>query len=368
MDPKTAQPERRRSWDGCLRREVNVECRVVDEEERSVEVIASSETLDSHGDIIKQHWDLERFNKNAPVLWNHNMFESSPWSFGGAVRPEDLMVIGKATDVRVVDRQLVAKLVLVKGSPEQEPLVDKLWRRIRQGMQRAVSVGFRPGQVTRVLKADGNTDHFELGSAERPNELREISFVPMGSNPDAVAKSIAWEHENLGRMAANETAKAEGNETMAMTPEEVKALEDARVEARTAKERCATLESELKTEKAANAKLETELKAAGERAAKAEGGLIESEVAKMVGTKITPAEKDEHVALAKEIGLARVQKMLAARPDLKLLDPVKVDGKDVATTEQKAPPATDPAGGAGDGSAEIVKAASAKASARPTAA
>src|SRR5690606_22508471 len=160
----------------------------LNEDERSFEVVASTEDLDSHGDVIRQFWDLKRYEKNPVILWNHNIHESSRWSFGGSVKPEDLLPIGKGENARVEGNQLRMKVVLLKGTPEQEPFIDKLWRRVQQGVQRAVSVGFRPGQVTRVLKADGSTDHFELGSPERPNELRELSLVPMGSNPEAVAK------------------------------------------------------------------------------------------------------------------------------------------------------------------------------------
>lgn len=359
MGSETTQPERRRSWDGLLRREVAVECRVINQEERSVEIIASTETLDSHGDIVKQHWDLSRFKKNGPILWNHNIHESSRFSFGGAVRPEDTMPVGKGENARVESGQLICKAVLVKGTAEEEPLVDKLWRRIQQGVIKAVSVGFRPGDITRILKADGNTDHFEIGSPERPNELAEISFVPMGSNPEAVAKSIAWERENLGRVAAQETApRGEETETMAMTDEEKRAFEDLRTKATTAEGRVTALTTELDTEKSAHAKTTTDLAAASKRATDAEEKLVEGEISKLVGVKITPAEKEEEIACAKAMGLDRVLKRLAARPDIKLLAPVEVEGKAVATTEQKAAPSTEPAKG-GDAGADIVKTANA---------
>lgn len=346
MGAKDAQPPGGRRWDGVLRRSVDITTRAVDEESRSVEVIASTETLDSHGDILEQDWDLKRYKKNPVVLWHHNIFESGPWSFGGAVRPEDLLPIGKAENVKVTDGQLEARLVF--ASAELNPLADKIFRMFKEGMLKAVSVGFKPGKITEELK-DGRKV-YRLGD----NELREISVVPIPSNPDAVAKSIAWEREHLGRMAANGTANAEEN-TMAMTDQEKQAFDAAIADAKSAKDRASTLETELKAEKAATERLEKELQAAGERATKAEQAVIESEITKLVGSKLTPAEKDEHIALAKEIGLERVQKILAARPDLKLLDPVKVDGKDVKTSEQPTPPPTD--GAAGDGSADIVKAA-----------
>ena len=361
MAAEDSQPERRQPWDGVVRREIDVDVRVLNEEDRSIEVVASTETLDSHGDILKQFWDLTRYSSNPAVLWNHNMFESSPYSFGGAVRPEDVMPIGKATDVRIDAGQLVARLHLLKTKPEDnEKVIDALWRRIQQQVVRAVSVGFRPGSVTRILNEDGSTNHYELGSPEHPNELREISFVPMGSNPDAVAKSIAWERENLGRVAAKTIAHT-GQEiaAMAMTPEEKKALDDAQADARASNERIKALETEIKSEKAASAKLSDELKAASERSATLEASVIDTEIDGLVGKKITPAERDEHVALAKEIGLDRVKAIVEKRTDLKLTDPVKVDGEEVKGAQPPPPPATD----GGDASADIANEANKRATA-----
>ncbi len=191
MAAETAQPESERPFDGLLHRQIDVEFRALNEEERSFEVVASTEALDSHGDVLKQYWDLSRYEKNGVVLWNHN---TSGGYFGGEA--EDTLPIGRGS-ARVAGKQLLATLYLLKGDPESEPLVDKIWRRIQQGVLRAVSVGFRPGQITAVTNEAGEIQHYELGSKERPNELREISIVPMGSNPEAVAKAIAWERKHL---------------------------------------------------------------------------------------------------------------------------------------------------------------------------
>jgi hypothetical protein len=380
MGAEATQQEWQRSYDGVLRREVPVSLRVLDAEERSVEVIASTEALDSHGDIVKQFWDLSRYNKNGPVLWNHNIHESSNYSFGGAVRPEDTMPVGKGTDVRVESKQLIAKLTLVKGSAIEEPFIDKLWRRIQQGVIKAVSVGFRPGQVNRVLNAAGGTDHFELGSAERPNELREISFVPMGSNPEAVAKSIAWERKHLEAEFIAASAADEGTNTMTMTDQEKQALEDTkrslvtitkeRDDALTAKgaaelakkqaddalaaelAKSKKLADDVEAEKKLSTKLQSDLDAANKRASEAEALNTGIVIDGYVGKKLTPAEKDEYVDLAKTLGLDRVKAIIEKRPDLGLTTPVKVEGKDIGKSE----PAPEPVTG-GDPSADIAKTA-----------
>jgi hypothetical protein len=338
MGKETSQQERERSWDGLVRREVAVDIRIIDEAERSVEVIASTEALDSHGDIVKQFWDLTRYNKNGPVLWNHNIFESSVFSFGGAVRPEDVMPVGKGENVRVENNQLTAKLVLVKGSEQQEPLVDKLWRRIQQGVIKAVSVGFKPGQVTRVIDESGSTDFFELGSKERPNELREISFVPMGSNPEAVAKSIAWERRHLDASLTDPQEK----ETHMKTDIE-KALEKANSDLavandklKTATERADSAEKSLSAEKTLSAKLTTDLEESRKQLAEANASKAKTELDARQAKKFAPAEREELDALVKDVGIDRVCKLLDARADIALTKPVDKTGDD--STKALPPP------------------------------
>jgi hypothetical protein len=342
MGAKAAQQPGPQQWDGIVRRSFDVTIRGVNPEERSVEVIASTTSVDGHGDILEQDWRLERYRKNPVVLWHHNRFESSPWSMGEGIRPEDLLPIGHAENVRIENGCLCAKLLF--GSAEYNQMSERVFLGFKEGHIRAVSVGFRPGKITEE-KVDGGT-LYRLSQ----NDLYEISAVPIPSNPDAVAKHIAFERSHLGRMAAETN---EETTTMAMTNEEKAALEAAQSEARTMKTRVTALESDLAAEKAVTGKLTTELKTASERASKAEDVSREAEIDALVGKKITPAEKDEYLKLAKDIGTDRVKAIVAQRPDLKLVDPVKVDGKGVGD-DQTAPP---PSEGAGGASEDISKAA-----------
>lgn len=309
-------------WDGTLRRSLDCTTRAIDEDTRSIVVVASTDSLDAHGDILEQNWDLKRYKKNPVVLWHHNRFDSSPFSFGGSVRPEDLLPIGRAENVKVTDDGLEAKLVF--ASADVNPMADKVFRMFQEGILRAVSVGFKPGKITEEMK-DGRTV-FRLDD----NELREISAVPIPSNPDAVAKSIAWERQNLARMAAGqETASAERTETM-----NEKELRDeiARLKGELdgSREKVTALEVELKAEKAANERLTKDVAELREKLDTSEEKVIEAAVEDLVGKKITPAERDEYVQLAKDIGLERVQKMAENRPSLNLTDaPLKAGDKTV---------------------------------------
>jgi len=348
MGKKTPQPQERRAWDGTLRRQVDVQCRSVDEETRSVEVVASTDSLDSHGDILEQDWDLKRFKKNPVVLWNHNIFESSHFSFGGSVNPKDLLPIGRAENVRVQDGQLQAKLVF--GSAEYNELSERVFRGFQEGMLRAVSVGFKPGKITEEVK-NGKTV-FRLAD----NELREISAVPIGSNPEAVAKSIAWERENMSRVAAKGAASRRHNDKGATMDEQE--LEKARVDLGVAqkqltdeRERTTKLEDDLKAEKTLTSKLQSDLDAANKRIQDADTARAKTELDALQGVKFAPAEREELDGMVKDLGLDRVVKYLGTRPDLAITKSVTAGSQPVA---ERGQPAAEPVDGA-DGGAELVK-------------
>jgi len=159
--------------------------RAVNEETRTIDVVASTDALDSHGTILEQKWDLTRYLQNPVVLWAHN---------SGLGTPEP--PIGFASDVRVENGQLKATVTLV--DEKASALAEKVWQGVKQKSIRGLSVGFR-SKTTRVEKRDDKeivilTD----------NTLFEISLVPVPSNPDTLAamRSLALESSH-----AAETSK-----------------------------------------------------------------------------------------------------------------------------------------------------------------
>lgn len=330
-------------WDGICRRALDVvEIKSIDAETRSVRVIASTETLDAHGDVVKQFWNLKRAKKNCPVLWNHN---SGGYLSSSA---EETFPIGKAKEL-TVDGNLEATLYF--GSKEYSELSEKAFLGFKEEILKGVSIGFRPGSVKRVVK--GDRYYYEIGDEDNPNELLEISVVPIGSNPDAVAKSIELERKHLGRSAANKTAdsgKARSNMDEALQKAiEAKALADKALETEKSlraeaekrvsdlEAKAKSLETDLANEKTVSTKLTAELAASAKALADSQDLVIASEVEKLVGVKITPAEQAEHVALAKQLGIERVKTLVANRPDLKLTQPVEVEGEKVSKTDPNPP-------------------------------
>lgn len=137
----------------------------VDEEKREVDFIASTDAIDSWGEIVAQNWRLERFNANPVILFAHNSRE---------------LPIGQAVRCAVERGVLVCRIRF--ATEEANPLAEKVWQSIRQKTLRAVSVGFRPHSVRLELR-----DDVEVWILD-DNELHEISVVPVPANPDALAR------------------------------------------------------------------------------------------------------------------------------------------------------------------------------------
>lgn len=134
---------------------------------RSVDAVLSSETIDGHGEIVDQStWRLERFKKNPVVLYMHSPYE----------------VVGHAEQIRIVDGELVAKIVFATT-----PTANEVLQLFRDGAMRAFSVGFRVGRVEQQM-VDGRAVRRLLDC-----ELMEVSAVSIPSNPDAVVR-----HKSLG--------------------------------------------------------------------------------------------------------------------------------------------------------------------------
>lgn len=361
-----AQPQQQNPapcWDGVVRRQIDIDVRAVDQEKRFFDVVASTDTLDGHGDIVEQSFNLKRYKKNPVVLWQHNAFGM----FDGA-RAEDFLPVGRAEDVKVEGGKLTARIHIVQGDGP-DSLAEKLWRRVQQGILRAVSIGFRPGKVT--TEENKQTGKTTLRLAD--NELFEISVVAIPSNPDAVAKSLAAEREELCRIAAKTAAEADPKpkEKHQMDAELLqKQLDAAKVEIGVAKtqlteasDKIKALETSLTTEKATSAKLEKDLGVAQESLKAASISLTKSALDALQGVKFAPSEREELDSLAKDIGLDRVQKLLSKRADIVLTQPVVgADGKPIGETKGAPPPAAPAAGSAGDELLKSVNAELSKAS------
>jgi HK97 family phage prohead protease len=175
------------SEDGLVCRSLVV--RAIREGDREVDVVASTDDVDSYGDVVEQTWNLDRYNANPVVLYNHSRYG-------------DTLPIGTARNVGVSDGALRATVRF--ASAEANPQAERVWQLVREKVLRAVSVGFMPGDVRQEMR-DGR-DIYVLAN----NDLHEISVVPVPANPKALARMRARALPSVTRGTAANTTPTEG--------------------------------------------------------------------------------------------------------------------------------------------------------------
>jgi HK97 family phage prohead protease len=145
-----------------------------DSADGTAEFVISEPRIDRHGTIIRADgWELENYQRNPIVLYNHNSHSDNPDN-----------VIGTG-EVYMEGDKLIGKVTF---EPEDvNPLSAKIEKKVKRGTLRAVSVGFIPKK--------GHWGKKDLGEKEDvfyfdSQELLEFSIVDIPSLPSAVKKSI----------------------------------------------------------------------------------------------------------------------------------------------------------------------------------
>ena len=182
------------------------EIRKVDEETRTVEFVASDNSVDSYGTVLPvDKWDLTRYQNNGIVGYMHDVYGDS-WT--KSADPDD--VIGKGVAF-IEDEKLIVRIAF--EPKELNEKADKIFRKLQFGSLHAVSVGFR-------ATAKGHKGDEERG--EDPNvyyyggqELLEVSVVNIPSNANALKRAMeeeraTWEVDDTKEIsetvAVDETA------------------------------------------------------------------------------------------------------------------------------------------------------------------
>lgn len=137
-----------------------------------IEFVASDETIDRDGDIIRASgWDLKNYKKNPVVLLGHD-YGSFP--------------IGKAPSIRVEDKALIAP---VEFALEDSGNVGEVaFKLAKGGFLRGMSVGFRA-----IAKEED--EDVAPGYIFTKQELFEVSIVTVPANPNALARGLISEQE-----------------------------------------------------------------------------------------------------------------------------------------------------------------------------
>lgn len=158
-----------------INRQIVPEIRSIDTEKRTVDFIISTEKVDRHGTSWKlDGWQLDEYRANPVVSYNH---------FAGSPDPD--MIIG-TSEIRIEEGKLVATLSLEADNP----IADKVLRKLENGTLRSASIGaiIHEGHWgERKNEEDPEVLYFTRQS------LLEWSVVSVPSNTEAVKRSAAEE-------------------------------------------------------------------------------------------------------------------------------------------------------------------------------
>lgn len=166
-----------------LHTSLDCEVRALDEEKRTASFVAGTENgvmTYAGPEVLRMTGArLGRFRKNPVVLDTHNRYETDA-------------IVGRASvSVDKDGRRLLADVTFA-----DTPRAENVWRLVKGGFLRAVSIGFMPNRnKTKILREgerDGEGDSMVAGPAVivREWELLELSMVPVPADEDALRRSL----------------------------------------------------------------------------------------------------------------------------------------------------------------------------------
>lgn len=161
---------------------------------RQIEFVVADDTADRHGTVWDiDSWILEHYHRNNIVLYLHD-----------STTPDPDLVIGTG-NVFVEGRQLIGRVTF--ESEELNPLADKVFRKVVAGTLKMASVGAIPHYARLGDVSKGEDEDLIYFSQ---NELVEFSIVPIGSQRNALKRSIESLEEirtSLKKPESNEEKK-----------------------------------------------------------------------------------------------------------------------------------------------------------------
>lgn len=159
------------------------------EETRTIDFAISDESRDRHGTIIPiRAWDLENFNKNGIVGYQHNVYGAGMCE---GPDPDDVIGSGRAfiEESRGKSPDLLIGRTIFEPAELNEK-AEKIFRKVLHGSLKATSVGFvetKKGDFGDEEEGrDGANPTYYFGEVD----LLEYSIVNIPSNANALKKSI----------------------------------------------------------------------------------------------------------------------------------------------------------------------------------
>jgi HK97 family phage prohead protease len=155
---------------------------------RTVTFVASDESVDRYGDIIRASgWDLANFKFNPVLLFGHDSSK---------------VPIGRVPEISVQGSRLIATAQFREEGKSED--ADDVYSAIQEGLLNAVSVGFLPTKAPNYIWADDDPKHerWPTGYEFVAQELLELSVVPVPANAQALAlaRSLALSEATQRRL------------------------------------------------------------------------------------------------------------------------------------------------------------------------
>lgn len=374
--------------------------RTIDEATRTVDFIVSTEAVDSYGEIVVQDWDFaSRFDSNPVGLWCHDRWDLpiGTWVKYGVIHAPGGAQLEATLELATAEQNPKAEMIwqLLKAKHLRAASVGFRPKTVRYERRNDRDIYLLSGNVLyeiSVCTIGANPDALAKSVdpiAEMKVAAKALGCVTRSGDPvrdamfaKAKAEALAAEKTNPSTAASAvpaETSMTEKELREALDKSE-KSLADAKVAADAAATEKTALEERATKAEAASAEavakaaaleaeksvIESALDKAGavvelnieepepgqpsvkklstsERVAsivaardKALDSLTERDVEDLVGKKLTPAQKDDFVALAKA-DRGRFDAIVKNLPDLNLLTQAMPGGKlDKSTVDNGA--------------------------------
>jgi len=155
--------------------------KVIDAEQRVVDVVMSTESVDRDGDVIRvRGWILDEFKKNPLILFQHN---------------RSGLPIAKALGVKKdAKAKLLRGRVQFAGMDQMHEDAERIFLLVRDGFLNATSVGFMPVERRPIPGVPDEEGRVGFGGIEFLKQiLLENSIVTVPANPEALVQRAAKE-------------------------------------------------------------------------------------------------------------------------------------------------------------------------------
>jgi HK97 family phage prohead protease/HK97 family phage major capsid protein len=144
-----------------------LQVRAVDDEQRVIEGIASTDALDDYGTILEPKG--ARYTLPLPLLWQHRSD----------------MPVGEVFEAKVSSKQITIKARFARidepGALQDE--IERAWQAVKYGLVKGLSVGFKPEEVA-------PRDDYDQPVRFVKWLLRELSLVTLPANEEATIQAV----------------------------------------------------------------------------------------------------------------------------------------------------------------------------------